>query len=357
MAAPSHGARRRFTQKVNQVQEQPTVITPSAQFLGAAMPLVPGNIYGRMGKGPVSGRRMVNAPVVGLAAGNSVVTTDPRGGRPGYRKTGGTNTSTFYDESPANLSPWPHAQVFTPGSLDSAGAHARTDAFQHGHLIAHDRHIIQNQGRVTSSAVNQRTGANPNPEADGPPKRTWKMFNRTISHMYGADDTAFLDNGQYHASVIVPGRNRKFPLATQGQEWSIRYGGTPGLASFRPYGTRGGFSAGAPQPTVRADPGGPFKFGTLLQVGAPNDGPQKVYGGLPWGLHSPTLNTRQGMQSLIRSRIGQVKPVWNVRPQNSKTAGQSWSQSMVSLSGQQAVKLKATAPIRQPGMNSRWLGN
>ena len=27
------------------------------------------------------------------------------------------------------------------------------------------------------------------------------------------------------------------------------------------------------------------------------------------------------MQSLIRSRIGQVKPVWNVRPQNSKTAG------------------------------------
>ena len=95
----------------------------------------------------------------------------------------------------------------------------------------------------------------------------------------------------------------------------------------------------------------------LLQVGAPGDGPQKVYGGLPWGLHSPTLNTRQGMQSLIRSRIGQVKPVWNVRPQNSKTAGQSWSQSMVSLSGQQAVKLKATAPIRQPGMNSRWLGN
>ena len=357
MAAASPTARRRFTQKVNQVQAQPTVITPSAQFLGAAMPLVPGNIYGRMGKGPVSGRRQVNAPVAGLAAGNSVVTTDPRGGLPGSRKTGSTNFPTLRDESPANLSPWPYAQVFTPGSLDSAGAHARTDAFQHGHLIAHDRHIIQNQGRVTSSAVYQRTGGSPNPEADGPPQRTWKMFNRTISHMYGADDTAFLDNGQYHASVTVPGRNRKFPLATQGQEWSIRYGGTPGLASFRPYGTRGGFSAGAPQPTVRADPGGPFKFGTVLQVGAPNDGPQKVYGGLPWGLHSPTLNTRQGMQSLIRSRIGQVKPVWNVRPQNSKTAGQSWSQSMVSLSGQQAVKLKSTAPIRQPGMNSRWLGN
>ena len=350
MAAATRTSRRRFTQKVNQVQAQPTQITPSAQFLGAAMPLVPGNIYGRMGKGAVSGRRLVNAPVTGPAAGNWRVTSDARGARAAQPAKGAGSGI-------ANASPFPHAQVFTPGSLDSAGAHARTDAFQHGHLIAHDRHIIQNQGRVTSSAVNQRTGANPNPEADGPPKRTWKMFNRTISHMYGADDTAFLDNGQYHASVIVPGRNRKFPLATQGQEWSIRYGGTPGLASYRPYGTRGGFSAGAPQPTVRADPGGPYKFGTVLQVGAPNDGPQKVYGGLPWGLHSPTLNTRQGMQSLIRSRIGQVKPVWNVRPQNSKTAGQSWSQSMVSLSGQQAVKLKATAPIRQPGMNSRWLGN
>ena len=115
--------------------------------------------------------------------------------------------------------------------------------------------------------MNQRTGGNPNPEADGPPKRTWKMFNRTISHMYGADDTAMLDNGQYHASVIVPGRNRKFPLATQGQEWSIRYGGTPGLASYRPYGTRGGFSAGAPQPTVRADPGGRTSSGPCCRWG------------------------------------------------------------------------------------------
>src|SRR5208282_5881744 len=81
VAGPSRNARRRFTQKVNQVQEQPTVITPSAQFLGAAMPLVPGNIYGRMGKGAVSGRRLVNAPVTGPAAGNWRVTSDARGQR------------------------------------------------------------------------------------------------------------------------------------------------------------------------------------------------------------------------------------------------------------------------------------
>jgi hypothetical protein len=355
MANP-RSSRRRFEQKVNQVQAQPTQITPSAQFLSSATPRVPGNVLGRMGRGMVQGNHQVNAPATAPAAGNAVVTSDSRGAPAGSRKNGGTNNPGLYDLTPANRAPWPYASVFTPASLDSAGAHARTDAFQHGHLIAHDRHIIQNQGRTTSSNRQQATGGSPNPEASGPPRPTWKMFNRTLSKMYGADHTAQLDNNQYHASVIVPGRNRKFPLGTQGTEWAVKNGGTPGLANHRPYGHRGGFDAGAPLPTVRADAGGPVKYGTLLQVGAPGDGPQKIYGGLPWGLHSPTLPQRQGMQSLIRSRIGQVKPVWNVRPLNSKSAGQSWSQSMVSLSGQQAVKLGSTQPIRQPGMNARWLG-
>lgn len=347
--------RRRFQDQVNAVQQRPTVVTPSAQFMANATSMVPGNAMGRMGRGAVAGNHQVNAPVTGLAAGNSVVTSDARGAPAAYPKGGGGNVHLM-DAGPGNVSPWPHAQVFTPSSLDGAGAHARTDQFQHGRLIAHDRHIIANQGRVTSSNRQQATGGYPNPEADGPPRPTWKMFNRTLSHQIGVDSTANLDNGQYHAFVVVPGRNRKFPLATQGQEWSIRYGGTPYLTEHRPYGHRGGFDAGAPLPTVRAMPGGPYPVRQLLQVGAPGDGPQKVYGGLPWGLHSPTLPQRQGMQSLIRSRLGQVKPVWNVRPNNSKTAGQSWSQSMVSLSGAQAVKLKSTPPIRQPGMNARWLG-
>jgi hypothetical protein len=186
------------------------------------------------------------------------------------------------------------------------------------------------------------------------------MFNRTLSYMYGADNTRGLDNGEFHSAVYTTGVNggqRKFPLGTQGQEYSVRFGGTPGLANFRPYGTRGGYNSGAPLPTVYAQPGGPVRFHTLLQQGAPGDGPQKVYGGLPWGLHSPTLPPQQNNQSVARYRLDQVKPVWNVRPLNSKTAGQSWSQQMVSLSGQQAVKLQSTKPIRQPGLNSRWLGN
>ena len=334
-------------QKINNDPYQPDTVTPSAQFLEAAMPLVPGNIFARLGKGAVAGRIQINAPVTGLAAGNWRVTSDPRGERAAF-PSGGAGDGI------ANVSPYPHAQVQTPHSLDSAGQHARTDAFQHGRLIAHDRHIIANQGYTTSSGNEQRTGSNPNPEADGPPRPAWKMFNRTLSKMYGADNTRNLDNNDFHASTYAG--KRKFPLATQGQEWAIRYGGTPSLTNYRPYGHRGGFSDQAPMPTVRAQPGGPYAYKTLLQQGDPGDGPQKVYGGLPWGLHTPVLNARSMMQSTVRSRLGQVKPVWNVRPLNSRHAGQSWSQSFVSLTGHQAVKLSTAPTTRMAGVHSRFLG-
>lgn len=376
--------RRRLEQKVNAIQAQPTVATPSATFIEAAMPLVPGNIFGRMGRGAISGRRQINAPATTPQYGNDSNRSDarmapdatPRGG-------GGEGIGRWgYDLGPANASPYgsiPGQQirsVRTRRDLDGAGRFAYTDNFQHGALIAHDRHIIANQGRTTSSSGQQRTGANPNPEADGPPRPAWKMFNRTLSHQLGISDTRNLNNAGFHASldaqygterqkpftrwsrVISDASNgQKFPLGKQGEEWTLRWGGTPGLANFRPYGKRGGFDSNAPQPTVRADPGGPYRFNTLLQVGAPGDGPQKVYGGVAWGLHSPTIPARQLNQPLIQSRLWQVKPVWNVRPLNSKHAGQSWSQQMVSLSGQQAVKLASTPPIRQPGLNARWLGN
>ena len=346
------GARRRsqeaaFAQKVNQIQQRPTEITPSAALIGQAAPMVPGDVYWRMGKGAIRGRTMIEAPVTEPAAGNSFVTSDPRGAmaaQPGQGAGYGIS----------NESPYPNRTVLTPHSLDSAGMHARTSAFQHGRSIMRDRHILGNQGSVTSSANQQRTGGSPNPEADGPARPAFKMVNRSLSFQNGSDSTRNLDNNDYHA-VVMAG-NRPFPLATQGQEWSIKYGGTPYLANYRPYGTRGGFDSGAPVPTVRAESGGPYHPRTLLQTGDPGDGPQKIYGGLPWGLHSPTLPGKEQTQTLIRSRLGQVKPVWNVRPQNSRSAGQSWSQSMVSLSGRQAVKLTSTPPIRQPGMNTRWLG-
>ena len=102
-----------------------------------------GELYGRMGKGAVSGRRLVNAPVTGPAAGNWRVTSDARGARAAHpRRAPGRGSPTGPRSRMRRCSP--------PGPWTGAGAHARTDAFQHGHLIAHDRHIIQNQGRATS---------------------------------------------------------------------------------------------------------------------------------------------------------------------------------------------------------------
>ena len=356
------GPRRRMQQQVQDIESRPYQPTPSDTFMASSMPLASASIYGRMGKGPAPGMHAVAAPATAPAYGNSVVTTDERGG---YATTpkggGGMGTGKWgWDNGPENNSPYGSVSGQQVRRVDTppegiSGRYTRTDAFQHGRLIARDRHIIENQGRTVFSANDHRTGGTPNPEKDGPPRPAWRMFNRTLSHQIGVDSTTNLDNGQYHAATMAGGR--KFPLGTQGDEWSKVYGGTPYLTNYRAYGERGCKYVGAPTPTVRADPGGPYRFNTLLQEGDPGDGPQKVYGGLPWGLHSPTVPPVQQTKAVLQGRFKQVKPVWNVRPNNSKRAGQSWSQSMVSLTGQQAVKLTSTAPIRQPGMNSRWLGS
>jgi hypothetical protein len=351
-------SRRRVQSEIAQREAQPYQPTPSDVFLASSMPLAAAGIYGRMGKGGVSAHVQVNAPASGPAQGNSVVTSDARGAQAAFPGHGQGNGS-LADTGPANESPFGSVSgvqvrvVNTRREMLSA-AYSYTDQFQHGRAIARDRHVIENQGRTTSGSGNFQNGGSPNPEKDGPPRPAWKMFNRSLSFQAGADSTRNLDNGQFHASTLAG--MRKFPLATQGQEWSNVWGGTPGLANFRAYGKRGGFSAAAPAPTVRALAGGPYAYGRLLRVGDPGDGPQKVYGGLPWGLHSPTVPNQQIMKGVQANRFNQVKPVWNIRPQNSASAGQSWSQSMVSLTGQQAVKLGATPPIRQPGMNARWLG-
>ncbi len=359
MATPT-APRRRLKQQVQQVQAQPYQPSVTDLFLVSSMPLASAGIYGRMGRGagPLP-RPSVAAPVTALAYGNSVVTSDARGSAKAAYPFRGMSSIALENTSPMNESPYGSVsglqsrRVGTRPEALSSG-HSYTPEFQHGRGIARDRHIIPNQGHVTSSNREQMTGGIPNPEKDGPPRPAWKMFNRSLSRMYGADSTRNLDNGQFHAATMAG--NRKFPLGEQGTEWSKVYGGTPRLAEHRPYAHRGGFDSSAPLPTVKADPGGPYRFSTLLQQGVPGDGPQKIYGGLPWGLHTPTVPPRQVTKGVLDSRFRQVKPVWNIRPNNSKTAGQSWSQSMVSLSGHQAVKLTATPPIRQPGLNARWLG-
>src|SRR5581483_11455853 len=221
---------------------------------------------------PTLGRRgLPAAPTTGPAAGNSRTTSDVRGARaamPGH--------GDGIDRSPVG-----GRDIVTPPS--QLQLQLRTGAqYQHGKLIVRDRHIIERTGTTkTSNAFPNPWGGVPNPEADGPPRPQPEMLNRSLSWQIGTDGTRNLDNTAYHAATGAGAR--RFPLGNQGSSpWERKNGGTPGL--YRPYGSRGHVEG--PEPRVTAQPGGPYPVHMLLDPGAPQDGPQMVFGGYPHGLHS-----------------------------------------------------------------------
>lgn len=289
---------------------------------------------------PTLGRRRLPAGVpTGLAQGNSVVTSDARGApaaRPG-------NTDGL------QVSPWPAGPTpITPPSL--LAAVVSTPVTQNNRLVARDRHIVSRRGRVTSGAEPSTTGGTPNPEADGPARPGYEMVDRTISWQVGTDATAMLDNTAMHASTTAGGR--RFPLGNQGSSpWEPVYGGTPGL--WRPYGARGWVVG--PAPKVVALPGGQYKTGTVLEAGSAEDGPQSVFGGYPHGLHSPTVEPLKVTAGRYRATKQQT-PGRQQRPANSKIAGQSYSQTVVHQDGRGGGRLPTVAPVRQAGLNGRFLG-
>ncbi|MHB1595397.1 MAG: hypothetical protein ACYCO9_16440 [Streptosporangiaceae bacterium] len=292
----------------------------------------------RLGRVPAG----ISAPVTGPADGNAVVTSDARGqvaAQPG--KGAG--------EGIANASPYPQRQIISP--RDITGSVARTPAFQNGRLIARDRHIAEYRGKTTSGSEHVPTGGTPNPEADGPPRPSWRMLNRTLSWQIGTDATRFLDNTAFHAKTTAGGR--PYPLGQQDGSVQRVYGGTPGLANYRPYGSRKPITGG-PAPKVVALPGGPYKAGTLLSAAGPGDGPQTVWGGYPHGLVTRVAEPSKLTGTVIRGRLGQVRTPYVSRPLNSRAAGQSMSQAAVHLDGRQAVRIPKLKPGRQPGVNGRF---
>lgn len=300
----------------------------------------------------------IQPPITGLAAGNWRVTSDARGAVASRRGTGNTN---LLDNGPMNESPYGGISgrqyrpwVRTPPSQLNRMAYGGL-AFQNGRLIAYDRHIAGYTGHTTSSANEQATGGTPNPEKDGPPRRTYRMLNRALSWQIGVDDTRQLDNNGFHAAT--PAGGNPFPLGTQGDRLSKVYGGTPKLTQFRAYGTRGGFGPGAPQPWVYATPGGPWRFNTLLQQGAPQDGPQTVYPGVPHGLHSSTIQPLWLTNVNQKQRLPQTRKLFRNRPQNSKSAGQSMGQTAVHLDGSQSVKPQRLRRTARAGVTDRFLNN
>jgi len=294
-------------------------------------------VLARLGRGPGG----ISAPVTGPAQGNSVVTSDARGQRAAQPGKGA-------GDGIANASPYPEREIITPPY--QLLRQARTPQFQHGRLIARDRHIAAFRGRTTSSGQRQETGGSPNPEADGPPRPSYRMLNRTVSWQIGTDSTRGLDNTAFHATTTAGGK--PFPLGTQDGSVSKTYG-TKGLANFRPYGSRKGYQGG-PEPRVVALAGGPVRAGTVLSAGSVADGPQKVWGGYPHGLSTTVAEPRKFSGATIAARFDQIRRPSINRPNNSKIAGQSYDQSVVHLNGHQSVKVPRVKPGRQPGLNRRF---
>lgn len=285
------------------------------------------------------GRRGLPAgPVTAPAAGNAVVTSDARGQAAAQPGQG----------DGINASPVGGRVVVTPAS--QLGRFARTPAYENGKLIARDRHVLTRRGRTTTSGAYQEPYSGvPNPEADGPPKPAYQMLNRTLSWQIGTDGTRGLDNDAFHAATTAG--NRAFPLGNQGSNpWERISGGTPGL--YRPYGARGVVEG--PAPATYALAGGPYLPGTLVSPGAPGDGPQIVYGGLPHGLHSPTLPATKQTQARYAANV-QMKNGRQDRPANSKIAGQSYSQTVVNQDGTGGGRLPRLYPGRQAGVTQRFV--
>jgi hypothetical protein len=278
---------------------------------------------------------MPQGVVTARAAGNASVRSDTRLPAAARRNAA----------SPAPPVPEP---LTTAQQRSSRYAYAGP-AFRHGQKIASDRHVIERTGTTTSSSREQtpRSGI-PNPEADGPARPAGDMVNRTISWQIGTDATRNLDNDLVHARTTAG--ERAFPLSSQGTGPQPVYGGTPGLV--RPYGARGIGLVG-PAPRVVSLPGGPGAPGVLLTPGAPGDGPQRVSGGAPHGLHS--ITTPATKQTLGRYRsVRQQTPGRMTRPANSKIAGQSMSQLMTPLARTRASRA-ATGAGRQPGVQGRFV--
>lgn len=261
---------------------------------------------------PLSGNaRVSRGAVVATAAGNSTIAVDVAAPRddviPGRGDVGG-RTSFGGLRGPART-----GQV-TPASTDTQPAPGIAYAglqFQHSGRVVRDVAPWLDRGRSTQGTQESHSGI-PNPQHDGPARPALRKPQYTEAWQAGQDHTLFEDNSGPFAWTSVTAGNgepeRRRELGTRGDPWTTKLGGTPGL--HRPYGARGHVEGPA--------------------VGDPADGPQKIRGGVPHGLHSYTMppykQTRARQNPAVQPQ--QKQPRIN-RPANSRIAGQSWSQHAV----------------------------
>lgn len=335
--------------------------------MGRTTPSVRPELLGRRARG-------LSGPVTARAAGNSVVTSDLRGGARPAAYPGSDNGA----EAQSSTITARATGLITPTTPDVRGPDQSRTAYgggwSDGKLTVRERFVQAMRGTSRQGGQQSSSGV-PNPQYDGPPQPQYLQENRTESWQTGTDKTTQEDNpGPFARTVTVQADpagapqnkapagvlhylgGRLFPLGNQGDPWSPVWGGTPHLT--RDYGTRGVTGVSGPPPKVFALPGdgSAARIGTLLVQGDPADGPQKIRGGMPHGLHSPSVHGTQ----LTMARLGVIplqKPPRDDRPNNSKIAGQSMSQMYPAEgSGASGRTPRMKNPGRAPGIGNRFLG-
>lgn len=207
--------------------------------------------------------------------------------------------------------------------------------YQHGSLIIYDRHVYSNVGTERQQAHPDSTrGEGLSPLADGPVRPSYGMVYRTLSPRYGTTGTRFLDNhGPFSQTTTSDGR--PYPLGIQdGSPYTSKFGGAPGLTHV--YGVRGVEGTQGPE------------------LGGPDDGPQKIRGGVPHGLHT-RIQKDADLRAARRKATAQQRPSRVSRPANSKIAGQSYSQTVQHQDSTAITRLPRTEPQKQPGMHGKGL--
>lgn len=334
---------------------------PRGQLLGgegAGSSDVPGQVPALLGRRA----RSLSGPVTGPAAGNSVVTSDLRGGArpaawPGADNGGRTQSQSFGGEV-----------LSTPDQRGDARA-AYGGGWADGKLTLRERFIQVMRGTSRQGAQESHSGV-PNPQSDGPPLPEYMMDNRTLSWQIGQDKTTMEDNeGPFAVTAtadqlaavpqltrVAVNGVRPFPLGTQdGVPWTTKiWGGTPNLT--RTYGVRGTTALTGPpaaQFALSGDGSG-ARVGTLLEPRPAGDGPQMIRGGPPHGLHSLSVNSRK-WTAARQGSIPQQKPGRNDRPLNSKIAGQSYNQTVVPEGQTGSGRIPRLGPQAQAGTTQRRL--
>lgn len=261
----------------------------------------------------------------GGGQGNAALYGAPSGGRPGA----GGLTAGVQDVAAA---PYQEAQA---DPRHGGTANRLGNPYQNGSGIVRDRHVYANTGTEKQQAHPDSTrGEGLSPLADGPVRPNWGMVHRTLNPRYGTTGTRFLDNnGPFTTTATSDGR--AFGLGIQdGSPWTTHNGGTPGLTHV--YGVRG--MAGVQGP----------------ELGSPQDGPQKIRGGVPHGLHTRIPKNHE-LLAARRAKTPQQGQTRRSRPANSKIAGQSYSQTVQHQDQTVITRAPRMPSGHQPGMAGRGL--